>query len=445
MATLLFDLLTAQEEQIDLHTREHRFDIALLTQRLQDATTWATAQPELQHLPIGYFGASTGSAAAIIAAARLGGQIAAVVSRGGRPDLAGPVALAAVTAPTLLIVGGADHGVVELNEQSFAHLSCDKRLVIVQGATHLFEEKGALEEVAELAASLVQSPAGGPQADIADTQPPRFGRTIMKEAVLPFHDRRQAGRVLADKLAHYFGRPSLLVLALPRGGVAVGFEVARALQAPLDIFVVRKLGLPGHEEYAMGAIASGGVRVMTPLHGLSVTPEEVAEAVAREQDELVRREQLYRGHRPPVSIEGRTVIVVDDGLATGATMRAAVLAVRQRHPAHLVVAVPVGAEDSCQALRDEADEVVCAAMPSPFRAVGLWYKDFPQASDDEVITLLEEARREHALAVKKQKNPFPPQQAHPHRARAQCAGGRPAAASARPDRRSARLRPVDGS
>lgn len=153
IATLLFDLLTAQEEQIDLHTREQRFDIALLTRRLQDTTTWAMALPELQHLPIGYFGASTGSAAATIAAARLGRKIAALVSRGGRPDLAGPVALAAVTAPTLLIVGGADHGVAALNEDSFAHLTCDKRMVIVEGATHLFEEKGALEAVAELAAS----------------------------------------------------------------------------------------------------------------------------------------------------------------------------------------------------------------------------------------------------------------------------------------------------
>ena len=153
MATLLFDLLTAQEEQIDIHTREHRFDIALLTRRLQDATAWAMAQPDLQDLPIGYFGASTGSAAAIIDAARLGGRIAAVVSRGGRPDLAGPVALAAVTAPTLLIVGGADHGVIELNEQSFEHLRCDKQFAIVPGATHLFEERGALEQVAELAAA----------------------------------------------------------------------------------------------------------------------------------------------------------------------------------------------------------------------------------------------------------------------------------------------------
>ena len=152
IATLLFDLLTAQEEQVDLHTREHRFDIALLTSRLQDATTWAMAQPDLAHLPVGYFGASTGSAAAIIDAARLGARIAAVVSRGGRPDLAGPVALAAMTAPTL-IVGGADHGVIELNEQSFEHMRCDKRLAIVPGATHLFEERGALEQVAELAAA----------------------------------------------------------------------------------------------------------------------------------------------------------------------------------------------------------------------------------------------------------------------------------------------------
>lgn len=243
----------------------------------------------------------------------------------------------------------------------------------------------------------------------------------MKDVTLPFQDRRQAGRVLAEKLAHYFGRPNLLVLALPRGGLPVGFEVARALQAPLDIFVVRKLGLPGHEEYAMGAIASGGVRVMTPLPGLSVTPEEVAEVVARELDELGRREQLYRGQRPPISIEGRTVILVDDGLATGATMRAAVLAVRQQRPAHLVVAVPVGAEDTCQALRNEADEVVCAAMPYPFRAVGLWYESFPQTTDGEVIALLEEARHAHELAVKKkaleEKSALPAQQASPPRPR----------------------------
>lgn len=153
IATLLFDLLTAQEEQVDMRTREHRFDIALLTRRMQDATAWAVSQPGLQQAPIGYFGASTGSAAALLAAARLGKRVAAVVSRGGRPDLAGPVALAAVTAPTLLIVGGADHEVITLNEQAFARLQCNKQLTIVPGATHLFEEHGTLEQVAELAAA----------------------------------------------------------------------------------------------------------------------------------------------------------------------------------------------------------------------------------------------------------------------------------------------------
>jgi putative phosphoribosyl transferase len=218
----------------------------------------------------------------------------------------------------------------------------------------------------------------------------------MKNARTRFRDRRQAGRVLAEQLEHLRGRPGLLVLALPRGGVAVAFEVAHALQAPLDVFVVRKLGFPGHEEFAMGAIASGGVRVMNPLPGMNVPPQAIAAVVAREQGELLRRELLYRGERPAVSIRGRTVIVVDDGLATGSTMRAAVTAIRQQHPAHLVVAVPVGAQETCRQLRSEADEVVCAATPSPFRAVGLWYENFPQAGDDEVHELLDEARREQA-------------------------------------------------
>jgi predicted phosphoribosyltransferase len=211
-----------------------------------------------------------------------------------------------------------------------------------------------------------------------------------------FRDRHDAGRALAAKLEHLRGRDKLLVLALPRGGVAVAYEVARALDAPLDIFLVRKLGFPGHEEYAMGAIASGGVRVMNEELAAQVPPAVIAAVVEREQAELARRERLYRGDRPRVDLRGRTVVVVDDGLATGSTMRAALRAIRQQQPAQLVVAVPVGAEETCRELRAEADEVVCAATPEPFRAVGLWYGDFPQATDDEVHALLESARREHA-------------------------------------------------
>lgn len=219
--------------------------------------------------------------------------------------------------------------------------------------------------------------------------------TVNQPVILPFHDRRQAGRVLAERLAPYAGQPGLLVLALPRGGVPVGFEVAQALKAPLDVWVVRKLGLPGQEEYAMGAIASGGVRVMTPLPDELVSPAALAQVIAREQAELTRRERLYRGHRPPPSLQGRTVIVVDDGLATGATLRAALRSIRPQRPARLVAAVPVGAPGTCQSLRDDADEVVCAAMPQPFRAVSLWYEQFAQTRDDEVCALLAQARRAH--------------------------------------------------
>ncbi len=223
--------------------------------------------------------------------------------------------------------------------------------------------------------------------------------TPASEPRLPYRDRREAGRLLAQALGHWRGRSGLLVLALPRGGVAVGFEVAHALEAALDVFIVRKLGYPGHEEYAMGAIASGGVRVMNAMPGIDVPPQALARVVEREQAELARRERSYRGDRPPLDVRGRTVIVVDDGLATGSTMRAAVTALRQQRPAHLVIAVPVGAPETCRSLRQEADELVCPAMPDPFRAVGLWYRDFPQATDDEVRELLDEARREHEGAL----------------------------------------------
>ncbi len=207
---------------------------------------------------------------------------------------------------------------------------------------------------------------------------------------LPIPDRKTAGRELAAALAHYRGRPKLIVLALPRGGVPVAAEIAEALAADLDLMLVRKLGMPGHEELAMGAIASGGARVLNEdiiRHG-GVDEDALARVTDQENRELARREQAYRGDRPWPALAGSTVILVDDGLATGATMRAAVAAVRQFHPREIVVAVPVAPPDTIAHLRGEVDEVVCLATPEPFVAIGNWYRVFDQTTDDEVRTLL---------------------------------------------------------
>jgi len=205
-----------------------------------------------------------------------------------------------------------------------------------------------------------------------------------------FRDRFQAGRQLAAALDRYEGRPNLLVLALPRGGVPVGYEVARILNAPLDVMLVRKLGVPGHEELAMGAIASGGIRILSDdvVKAFGIPERVIASVAAEEEEELARRERIYRDHRPPLEVGGRTVILVDDGLATGSTMRAAAAALRAQHPEQLVVAVPVAPPETCASLRSEVDDVVCARAPEPFFAVGNWYDDFSQISDEEVRQLL---------------------------------------------------------
>jgi predicted phosphoribosyltransferase len=210
----------------------------------------------------------------------------------------------------------------------------------------------------------------------------------------PFTDRRTAGRELAERLRKYSGRSDVVVLALPRGGVPIAYEVAEALGAPLDLFLVRKLGTPGHRELAMGAIASGGIRVLNDdvVRWYGVPPSMIDAVAHEEQHELERREQAYREGRPPALLQGRVVILVDDGLATGSTMRAAVAAVKSKSPSRVVVAVPVGARETCLELSASADEVVCARMPEPFSAVGQWYLNFDQTSDDEVQQLL----RDHA-------------------------------------------------
>jgi putative phosphoribosyl transferase len=211
-----------------------------------------------------------------------------------------------------------------------------------------------------------------------------------------FLDRYDAGRRLAAALSRYADQTDVLILALPRGGVPVAYEVARALHAPLDLFLVRKLGFPGHPELAMGAIATGGVRILDEelIRMYGVPAEMIEQVTAAEQRELQRRERLYRDDRPPPDVKDRTVILIDDGLATGSTMRAAVEALREEGAKKIVVAVPVAPPETCEALRAEVDDIICAVTPEPFRAVGVWYADFSETGDDEVREILVRAERE---------------------------------------------------
>jgi len=374
VGTLLFDLLTEEEAR----DRENVFDIDFLAHRLSDATRWLRNHGETRGYALGYFGASTGAAAALAAAAQ-NETIAAVVSRGGRPDLA-MRHLGAVRAPTLLIVGGRDFGVIELNEKAYRVLRCEKSLKIVPGATHLFEEPGTLEQVAELAADW-------------------FRRHLKKTTVadpasrLPivYPNREAAGRLLAERLLTQ-AYTDIVVLGIPRGGVPVAKQVADALAAPLDIIVVRKLGAPDQPELGIGAVVDGdhprAIFNQDIIQYLGVSDEFIKAEIARQLEEVKRRESAYRGDRAKISLAGKTVIVVDDGIATGSSVRAALRGVRRQEPKRLILAVPVAPTESLDALRSDADEIVCLETPEDFFAVGQFYRDFGQVSDGEVKAIL---------------------------------------------------------
>ena len=245
----------------------------------------------------------------------------------------------------------------------------------------------SIQEERSISASVIVDPVNGWEAKM----------------LTQFHDRKEAGKLLAAKLAAHANQQDVIVLALPRGGVPVGFEIAQALHAPLDVIVVRKLGVPGQEELAMGAIATGGVRILNKdvVQFLDIPNEMIDKIAANEQQELERRERLYRGDRPAYDVHGRTVILVDDGIATGATMHAAVAALKQRQPARIIIAVPTAAPSTCDEFAVEVDELVCVIRPEPFIAVGYWYREFSQTSDEEVRNLLEQANHGFPTAQRK--------------------------------------------
>lgn len=381
-ATLLLDLLTESEES----HRANVFDMQLLASRLIEATDWASRDPRVSGLAIGYFGASTGAGAALLAAAFKDGRIGAIVSRGGRPDLAGS-ALQHVKAPTLLLVGSLDTEVIKLNRSAYSQLDCAKELTIVDGASHLFEEPGTLDAVVAEAIRWFDT---------------HLARSAGIKVQLPFADRTTAGRQLAQALRQ-FKSDKPLILALPRGGVPVGVEVARELDADLDLLLVRKVGAPGQPELGIGAVIDGEhpeiVLNEDFVRQLDVPAGYVRDEAHRQLREIERRREAYLGGAPHMPIAGRTVIVVDDGIATGGTVRASLRALRKKQPAKLILAVPVAPKDTLDSLAGECDAIVCLATPEPFYAVGAHYADFAQTSDDEVKRLLlVNSRRQSAMA-----------------------------------------------
>lgn len=386
IGTLLFDLLTEEEAR----DRENVFDIDFLAHRLSSATKWLRTKEGTERYAIGYFGASTGAAAALISAAR-DPSIRAVVSRGGRPDLAFRY-LGQVKAPTLLVVGGEDTQVIAMNESAFVQLKCEKAFELVPGATHLFEEPGTLDEVVRLASDWFQRHLLRGKAD----RPALFNDDLI------FPDRNQAGRMLAARLLKYRGQ-NPVVLGIPRGGVPVAVEIALALNAPLDVIVVRKLGAPGEPELGIGAVVDGD-HPETFLNreiigALRVSKDYLEREIENQLREIRRRERVYRGGRPCVKLEGRTVIVVDDGIATGGSVRAALRGVRRANPARIVLAVPVAPADAVEQLAREADEVVCLTAPAAFFGISQFYEDFHQLIDEEVIRMLESGRHEQPAEI----------------------------------------------
>ncbi len=360
-----------------------RYDIDLLADRLAAITDWMIEYSSVSHLPLGYFGAGTGAAAVLAAAARRPEIVRAIALSDGRADLAGS-ALPLVRAPTLLVAPGNHENSLDIDRSAIEQMTTSTQLAIIPGASARFEEPGALDELVQLAAEWLIDHFAQAHAEPANRRG-SWGRQ--------FRDRRSAGASLAQVLAHHADEHAL-VFGLPRGGVPVADEIAKALGAPLDVWLVRKIGMPIQPELGMGALAEGAALVFDPtiVRWSGATPDDLKTLVHSKAEEIRRRARLYRGDAPAPDVHGRTVILVDDGIATGGPLRAAIRGARRRGAQRVIVATPVAAAEALASLRAEADELVCLAAPRHLNAIGAWYQDFRQPPDEDVVAILAAAR-----------------------------------------------------
>jgi predicted phosphoribosyltransferase/dienelactone hydrolase len=401
IATLLVDLLNQKEKRIDEETKHLRYNIELLTRRLIAVTNWLTQQPDTQDLEIGYFGSSTGAAAALVSAINLG-LAKAIVTRGGRVDLVGESTLHQVNAPTLFIVGGNDIPVIAINKRALRWLSNAeaKELAIIPGATDLFEEPGKMEEVAQIAADWFRyyllRTASEKEFHNRYTRTTRSGflSSIRNRYTfqIKFKNRFAAGEILSSTLGKYKNdRDGVTVIGIARGGVIVAEPIAEKLNADFDVIVPRKLRSPHNSENAIGAIMHDGSFY---LHGLTlqtqndnISNEYIEMEKFKQKKEMKHRLIMYRPISGEYKIRDRTVILVDDGIATGATMIAAARWIRKQYPRRLIIASPVASKQVVELLKNEADQIEIIRKPSDFKAVEQFYIQFAPLSDDQIIQI----------------------------------------------------------
>jgi putative phosphoribosyl transferase len=400
IATLLVDLLSQEEKRIDEETKHFRYNIELLAERFAAVTNWLAEQPETRDLKIGYYGSSTGAAAALAVAARLG-VAKAIVTCGGRSDLAGESVLHQVRAPTLFIVGGDDMPVIAMNKRSIEFLSIAeaKELAMIPGATHLFNEPGKMEEVAQIAADwfecylLETSKKKMFHNKYAKMPTAGFLSSVWNRHAfqIKFKDRFTAGEILASLLGRYKRDiEGVTVIGIARGGVIVADAIAEKLDADFDIIVSRKLRSPHNSESAIGAIMHEGsvyldASTLKTQHDIS--DEYIAMEKLEQIKEIERRLRLYRPTYREYKIMDRIVILVDDGIATGATMFAAARWIRKQEPKRLIIAAPVAPKQVVKRLKNEADQIEVIRNPSDFKAVEQFYQHFAAVSDDQIVQI----------------------------------------------------------